>query len=179
MAASKLRLIAPDVRLEHSHSGFIAEYRGRGEELVPWVLEEVGGDFSDYIAWLENNALGRNLQPGFVPNSTLWLVDEDNEILGVTNLRHTLTDALLKFGGHVGYGVRPSARRQGCATEILRLSLLHLRALGVGDVRVTCDKANIGSAKTILRNGGVLDTEEYMAEHKCHVQRYWITGPTN
>lgn len=174
MAAAALRLIKPVARLEQSHAGLIAEFVERDEELVPWVLEEVGEDFGAYVDWLDNNARGENLQPGFVPNTTLWLIDDADEILGVANMRHVLTDSLIEYGGHIGYGVRPSARRRGCATEMLRQSLIVLRSLGVGDVRVTCDRHNVASAKTIIRNGGELDSEAYMAEHQCHVQRYWI-----
>ena len=81
----------------------------------------------------------------------------------------------MNFGGHIGYGVRPSVRRRGYATEILRLSLVEARSIGIGDVRLTCDQENIASAKSIIKNGGVLDEEAYMAEHGHVVQRYWIS----
>jgi predicted acetyltransferase len=141
---------------------------------VPWVLDEVANDFSAYVAWLDKNSQGMDLPRGFVPNSTFWLVDSDDEIVGATNIRHTLTEVLLSFGGHIGYGVRPSAREQGYATEILRLSLIEARLIGIRAARLTCDKRNIASVKTITRNGGILDSEAYMDEHRCVIQRYWI-----
>jgi len=167
-------LISPVPELEASHASFIDEFRRRGEPLVPWVLEEERKTFAEYVAWLDASARGIDLAPGFVPNSTFWLVDNVDEIVGVANLRHRLTDALLQFGGHVGYGVRPSARRRGHATELLRLSLIEARALGIGDLRVTCDRDNVASAKTILSNGGELDEESYMEAYGHVVQRYWI-----
>ena len=85
-----------------------------------------------------------------------------NEIVGVSNIRHELTDPLMNFGGPIGYCIRPSVRRRRYATEILRLSLIEARTLGIRDVRVTCDRENIASAKTIVKNGGVLDEEVYM-----------------
>ena len=97
-----------------------------------------------------------------------------NEIVGVSNIRHELTDPLMNFGGPIGYCIRPSVRRRRYATEILRLSLIEARTLGIRDVRVTCDRENIASAKTIVKNGGVLDEEVYMTEHGHVVQRYWI-----
>jgi len=157
-----------------SHESFIAEFLDKDEELVPWVLAEVTDNFEDYISWLGLSSQGVNLPPGHVAHSTFWLLDSDNEIVGVSNIRHELTDALVKFGGHIGYGVRPSARRRGYATEILRLSLAEARAIGIGHVRLTCDQDNIASAKTIIKNGGVLDEVEYMSEHGHVVQRYWI-----
>jgi predicted acetyltransferase len=64
---------------------------------------------------------------GLVPHSTFWLIDGQGEILAVSKLRHALTDYLLKWGGHIGYGVRPVMRRRGYGTEILRLTLLKAR----------------------------------------------------
>lgn len=84
---------------------------------------------------------------------------------------------LSRYGGHIGFGVRPSARRRGHATEILRRTLIEAGKLGIADVLVTCDKDNLASARTILRNGGVLDSEEYMEAHAAVVQRYWIRKP--
>jgi predicted acetyltransferase len=153
---------------------FIAEVVELGEELVPWVLAEVGDDFDHYLATLEQQAQGVGLAPGFVPSSTFWLLDGTEEIVAVSNLRHALTERLLTFGGHIGFGVRPSARRKGYATEILRQTLIAARELGIGDVLVTCDKGNIGSEQAILRNGGEYSGEDYIEAHSSIVKRYWI-----
>ena len=171
---ARVRLIRPLAAFEESHAAFIEEFRRNGEELVPWVLEEQCATFAEYVAWLDDCGRGVGLPPGFVANSTFWLVDQRDEIVGVVNLRHRLTPTLRDFGGHIGFGVRPSARRRGYAGEMLRLSLLEARRLGIGDVRVTCDRDNFASARTILSNGGVLDDEAYMEEHGHVVQRYWI-----
>jgi predicted acetyltransferase len=168
------RLIKPTSRLRKSHESFIAEFRRSGEELVPWVLDKAGKNFEDYVAWLESAALGIGLPEGYVANSTFWLVDAHDEIVAISNLRCELSDSLMKLGGHIGYGVRSSARRKGYATEIIRQSLIEARLLGIGDMRVTCDKDNLGSSRAIVRNGGQLDEEEYREERGCIVQRYWI-----
>ncbi len=170
---TELNLVPPTLSLAESHAELINDFHSHHEELVPWVLDEVGDDFTNYLKWLERQSLGIGLNEGFVPNSTFWLVG-NGEVLGVTNIRHTLTPSLLEYGGHVGYGVRPSARRQGCATRMLELSLAELRKKGIGNVRVTCVKENIASAKTILNNGGLLDSEEFMPEHDAVIQRYWV-----
>ncbi len=168
------RLIRPTSRLRKSHESFIAEFRRSGEELVPWVLDRVGKSFNDYVAWLESASRGRNLPEGYVANSTFWLIDAQDEIVAISNIRCDLSAELMKLGGHIGFGVRSSARLKGYGTEVLRLSLLEARSLGIGDMRVTCDKENLGSSRVIVRNGGQLDDEEYMAERDCIVQRYWI-----
>jgi predicted acetyltransferase len=171
---SSTRLIRPSPRLESTHRSLIREFAERGEELVPWVLAEVDDDFEKYVSRLERHSKGVDLPSGFVPSTTYWLVNGSEEILAVSNLRHELTPFLLDYGGHIGFGVRPSARRQGHATEILKRTLIEARGLGIGDVLVTCDKGNTGSAKAIVNNGGKLWDERYLEEHFCVLQRYWI-----
>ena len=171
---STSRLIEPNIELEESHKTFLEEFRQRGERVHPWVVAEPYDHFSDYIAMLNDASRGSGLSPNFVAHSTFWLVDADNEIVAISNLRHELNDFLLTYGGHVGYGVRPSVWRRGYATEVLRQTLLMAKERGINRVRVTCAKDNLGSAKTILRNGGKLDDEVFMPEHGEVICRYWI-----
>jgi len=168
------RLVRPSARHEESHASFIAEVVNLGEKLVPWVLAEVGDDFGDYLTRLDRASRGLDLRPGLVPHSTFWLLDATDTIVAVSNLRHSLTDFLRSYGGHIGFGVRPSVRRRGYATEVLRRTLLEARKLGIRDVLVTCDKGNVGSARAILANGGEFDSESVVEPHPIPVQRYWI-----
>lgn len=111
---------------------------------------------------------------GKVPDSVFFLLDEDrNRLLGAVNIRHYLNETLLKGGGHIGDGIRPSERRKGYATEMIRLALIECRKLGIDRVLMTCEKNNIGSAKSILKNGGVLENE-FVNSEGCVEQRYWI-----
>ena len=110
-----------------------------------------------------------------VPDSTYFLLDVDrNRLLGAINIRHYLNDYLLKFGGHIGDGIRPSERGKGYATEMVRLALIECKKLGIDKVLMVCDKSNIASAKTIIKNGGVLENEIIDENNKVN-QRYWIT----
>ena len=102
------------------------------------------------------------------------MLDNDRDrLLGAVNIRHYLSDALLKEGGHIGDGIRPSERRRGYGTEIVRLALIECRKLGITKVLMTCDKDNVASAKTIIKNGGVLENEFVNSEGNIE-QRYWI-----
>ena len=121
---------------------------------------------------LEEHSKGLKLPDGFVAHSTYWLVT-DSEILGVSNLRHSLTPALRKEGGNIGYGIRPTARGQGYGSELLRRTLQRAKELGLAKVLLTCGKVNLASVKVILANGGVLESEEFVAKRNEVVQRYW------
>jgi predicted acetyltransferase len=83
-----------------------------------------------------------------------------------------LTENLRIEGGHIGYGIRPSARNQGCGTKILELALEKVREMGIKQVLVTCDKDNVHSARVIQKNGGKLDSE--IEKDNKIIQRYWI-----
>ena len=126
-------------------------------------------DFAYYLEHLEY----KEPQEGLVPDSTFFCFDgKRNLMVGAVNIRHDLNDYLLKYGGHIGDGIRPSERRKGYATEMIQLALEECRKLGLTRVLMTCDKNNIGSAKSIIRNGGILENE--VLEEGSIKQRYWI-----
>jgi predicted acetyltransferase len=90
-------------------------------------------------------------------------------------IRHTLNPYLERVGGHIGYVVVPGYRRQGYATAILGQSLAIARdKLGLTRVLVTCDDDNVGSMKTIEKNGGVLESIVTDPEGRSPKRRYWI-----
>ncbi|WP_223291118.1 GNAT family N-acetyltransferase [Streptomyces avicenniae] len=110
--------------------------------------------------------------PGHVPSTVLWWVVGDT-FVGRLSIRHRMTRRLLEWGGIIGYDVRPSLRRRGHATAMLRASLPVARRLGFDPVLVTCDWDNIGSRKAIEACGGVLE------DRRAEKLRYWIaTGDT-
>ena len=80
---------------------------------------------------------------------------------------------LLKFGGHIGYGVRPTERRKGYGTKMLAFALEKCHGFGIKKALVTCDKSNNASRKTILKNGGILENEQ-PEENGNILQRCWI-----
>lgn len=129
----------------------------------------------NFQSWLLEATKRRTVKrsDGIVP-STVYLAKRisDDEIVGIIDVRHSLNDYLQKFGGHLGYSVRPQYRRQGYATEMLGLALDKCRSLGLSKVLVTCDKTNIASASVIKANGGVLENE--LEESGIIKQRYWI-----
>jgi len=101
-----------------------------------------------------------------------WIV-EDDRVLGAISLRHELNEFLLQAGGHIGYGVRPSARRRGLATWALAETLRAAAKLGLDRVLITCNVSNVGSARTIENAGGVV--EDVRDTEIGRVRRYWVT----
>jgi predicted acetyltransferase len=99
----------------------------------------------------------------------------DGELVGRASLRFELNEFFAERGGHVGYGVAPAQQRRGYATEILRQSLIVLRAEGVDRVLVTCGIDNVASARTIEKNGGVYEsTSPPIPGDPVETRRYWI-----
>lgn len=137
----------------------------------PWAIFK--NDYHDFNYYLDNLEV-REPKDGTVPDSTFFLLDEErNILLGAVNIRHYLNDYLLKYGGHIGDGIRPSERNKGYATEMIRLALQECVKLGIRKVLIICDKSNIASAKTIIKNGGILENE--IVDEKGRIeQRYWI-----
>ena len=130
-------------------------------------------DYRDFDSYIEHLEVREETPDGRVPDTTLFCLDRDRNILvGAVNIRHYLNEGLLRTGGHIGDGIRPSERRKGYATAMVALALEECRKLGIRRVLMCCDKENIGSARSILRNGGVLENE---VEKDGHLeQRYWI-----
>lgn len=132
-------------------------------------------NFERYMDLLPGFAQGKNLPEGHVPCTFLFAFNSNEEIVGRVSIRHELTDALLKDGGHIGYAVVPKFRRNGIATKILELALKYVATelTDIDKVLLTCDEGNIGSQKTIEKNGGelqdILDLEDGKKK-----RRYWI-----
>ncbi len=130
-----------------------------------WLTD---GAFEAFTASIRAQRLEETPRPeGFVPDTELWLLDGD-EFLGRIGIRHRLTPFLLEVGGHIGYDVRPSARRRGHATAMLREALVVARSLGIDPALLTCDADNVASRAVIERSGGVLEDE------RAGKLRFWV-----
>ncbi len=105
----------------------------------------------------------------------LFVRKSDNRLCGMIQIRHTFNDYLEKFGGHIGYSVRPSERRKGYAKEMLKMALPFCKEIGLHKVLISCIDGNIASEKTILANGGVYESTVYEPNGDGDLKRFWIT----
>ena len=168
----KLKLITNYYDYQQQILDFIEEYSAAESKMVPSVLRMCNScTFDEYVEYLNSRAT-RNLE-GLVPATVYFTLDEErNIIVGAVDVRHYLNEPLLKNGGHIGDGVRPSERRKGIATAQIGLALRECKNFGIDKVLITCESWNIPSAKSIINNGGVLENEVEV-EGKTF-QRYWI-----
>lgn len=166
-------LVRPSMEYEEEYKSFYQEWKKSGEEMIPWVISKDPANFQEMLQSLWDSEKGKNLPEGWVPDSTFWLVNEERVVIGVVNIRHSLTEMLINSGGHIGYGIRPTERRKGYATRLLSLSLKKAKDLGIEKALVVCDRTNIASKQTILNNGGVPD-EDFVEEDGNVVNRFWI-----
>ncbi len=168
-------LIAPTVRL---HAAWLEAH----EEWGPGLHEdgfglrpsdEVGSP-AGFAAWVarltDQSDPAKPAEAGRVHCTYRWIV-EDDRVLGGIALRHELSEFVMRLG-HIGYGIRPSARRRGLATWALGRMLGEARALGLARVLIVCEAGNVASARTIEHHGGVLEDAQGTANGT--VRRYWI-----
>jgi predicted acetyltransferase len=179
-------LADPHVRFHRSYLAALDEFVKAGEErnaYLPSLGAEEGFPgvhfsrqavedprvFAQLVEFLLDQRRAEAPRPrSYVPFTELWMAEGD-EYLGRISLRHELNDLLFTWGGHIGYAVRPSARRRGLASAALLDMLEVCRERGLDPVLITCDVDNVGSRRTIEKAGGQYeDTREGKL-------RYWVS----
>lgn len=168
----KLKLVKLEERYKDQLNNMLDEWYSYEEKIIPYSIRKF--DYHDFDTYLANLEL-KESKDGLVPDSTFFCLDEERDIfVGAVNIRHYLNESLLLNGGHIGDGVRPSERRKGIATKMIALALDECKKLGIDKVLMVCDKKNIGSAKSIINNGGILENE--IEVDGVVEQRFWINN---
>lgn len=174
-------LSPPTVHVRQSFIAAMAEFRGEGRggptdhSMIGSEIRAFGqswtsvpAGFETFVDRLRAQSSEDSPRPdGYVPSTTLWWI-EGAVYLGRIAIRHRLTPQLHEVGGHIGYDVRPSARRRGHATAMLRDALPVARLLGIDSALVTCDVDNVASRRVIESNGGILE------DQRGGKLRFWV-----
>ena len=165
-----LTLVIPSEKYLKSYTDAYDEYTASGVSTYGMTDPRAVDIFEKH----ENYRLGRNLKPDRVPSDCYWLVDDAREhFIGEIHIRHRLNEALSLRGGHIGYVIRRSEWNKGYGTQMLALALEKAKAMGLEQVLITCDDANLASARVMEKNGCIL--QDKVETDGGLTRRYWKT----
>lgn len=129
-----------------------------------------------YIAECRKYTALDTLPEGLVLATQFFYIRKtDNCLIGMIQVRHYFNDYLSKYGGHIGYSIKPNERRKGYASSMLKAVLPYCGEIGLDKILITCFDDNIGSEKTILNNGGIYESTVCEINSKRNLKRFWIT----
>ena len=150
----KLSLIRPTLELKEKALDYRQEHFDNNEMVINGSeLLDKTDSYEEWLKSVTDNTSPDTVNPNWVVTDTFFAIDENENIVGIIDLRHTLNDFLKDFGNS-GYSVRPSERKKGYATEMLRQVLLVAKQAGLQEVHLSVERDNEPSVKTIVKNGG-------------------------
>lgn len=150
----KLTLVRPTLELKSKALDYRQEHFDNNEMVINGSeLLDKTDSYEEWLKSVTDNTSPDTVNPNWVVTDTFFAVDENEKIIGVIDFRHTLNDFLKDFGNS-GYSVRPSERRKGYATEMLRQILIIAKQAGLQEVQLSVERNNEPSVKTIVKNGG-------------------------
>lgn len=172
----KFKFVVPTIEWKQKAIDFINEFYKYNSN-----INGTGGlqrYLDNYEGWLEKLEEDYNRQPTEekVPARTYFFVREsDNKIVGMINIRLALNENLKKYGGNIGYSIRPTERGNGYNKINLYLGLKVCKEYGIDEVFMDADKDNPASWKTIESLGGK-NIREYFEDEfdHCIVKDYII-----
>ena len=152
-----IQLVRPTEEWKEQAFEFKQEFFDHGEFVINGSeLFDKTDDYTEWCRSIDANTKQETVNPDWVVTDTFFAVDDNGRIVGIIDLRHTL-NGVLKDLGNCGYSVRPSERRKGIATEMLRQLLDVAKKAGMKELHLSVEKNNEPSVKTIIRNGGVYE----------------------
>ena len=175
----KLFLVKPDLTYYEKYNEMMNEWCDSKTQIAPWFLDRPFNtieEFAEFIQMLDETELG-NQDKRYCSTTSYFVIDENDRLVGAASLRHYLTVEGLNTWGHIGYGVRPSERRKGYGTEILKLTLEEAKKKKIYKVLMGAHKSNVGSCKVIENCNGIFENEvNDPNDDKEKINRYWINN---
>ncbi|MBO4651906.1 MAG: GNAT family N-acetyltransferase [Lachnospiraceae bacterium] len=164
----KFYLEVPGIEREADAVDYIREFQEYGSP-----INGVGGlhrYLEDYAGWLRMTEARNVMEPteDRCPAREYFLVREsDRRIVGMTNIRIALNERMSKYGGHIGYSIRPTERGRGYNKINLYLALKVCNRYGIETVMMDADLDNPASWRTMEALGGVR-VREYFDDEESH-----------
>ncbi len=151
----KLYLVKPDLTYFDEYNDMMKEWLESNTQIAPWFLDKPISsieEFAKFIKHLDDCEYGR-LDERYCSTTSYFVVNENNKLVGAASLRHYLTVEGLNTWGHIGYGIRPTERLKGYATQTLKLLLEEARKKHIQRILTGVHTSNIGSWKVIEKCG--------------------------
>lgn len=174
---SKFYLEKPSLKRKLQAIEYIKEHKKYNSKIHGTCsLQKYCDNYEGWLNHIEKLKKEQTCPKNYVPSNTYFLIKEDEDrIIGMIDIRHKLNDFLLNYGGHIGYGIRPTERQKGYNKINLYLGLQKSKELGLNKVLITAADNNPSSYKTILSLGGVLENKiPDDEEENIELGRYWI-----
>ena len=161
----------PEKMDEELLQAYVQEHYDHQETDISACARLTSTDYASWVDKIHRNATVGGTQWG---KSLLYLCFAGDTLVGLLNIRYDLPENLTNLYGDIGYGVRPTERNKGYATEMLRHALSVCREKGMDRVILGCYQDNLASAATIKKNGGILIGENDALEAGRISQYYAI-----
>jgi predicted acetyltransferase len=171
----ELELVIPTKGLKEAANAYKKEHFDNGEYVLHGsALFDKMDSYDDWLVLNQDNSAESTVHDNWVVADTFFAVrKEDGKIIGMIDFRHRLNDFLKTYGGHIGYGVRPTERKKGYATQMLKMVLEHAKENGLDKVMLTCYEDNEASRRTIEKCNGLLEKFSFYTDGR-KMRVYWI-----
>lgn len=173
----KLFLVKPDLVYFNEYNEMMKEWCLSKTQIAPWFLDEPIDTIEEFAQLVQklDEYENANQDKEFCSTTSYFVIDENDKLIGAASLRHYLTVKGLKTWGHCGYGVRPSERKKGYGTQILKLLLKEAQNKKIHKILIGAHKTNIGSCKVIENCNGILENTVIDPDDSSEeINRYWI-----
>lgn len=165
-----IKLVELHTKYKKQFNKMMEEWTNYNEVIIPYALTKIDYKYFDIyieqIEILESNRVK-------APSKLFFCLDtKTNKFVGAVVIRLHLTNDLLERGGHISNGILPSERNKGYGTMLVKLAIEKCREYGIDKILMVCEKNNLASSKTIIKNNGILDNEIQVGNKI--IQRYWI-----